>query len=67
MDHTTVLFVDDDDLIRGAYVALLRDDGFSVVEAADGSQALEGATAIFGDVLLVLDEAMPSTLHKLAA
>jgi CheY-like chemotaxis protein len=30
-----------------------------VVEAADGSQALESATAIFGDVLLVLDEEMP--------
>jgi CheY-like chemotaxis protein len=59
MDHTTVLFVDDDDLIRGAYVELLRDEGFSVVEASDGTEALEAATAISGEVLLVLDEEMP--------
>jgi CheY-like chemotaxis protein len=59
MRHTTVLFVDDDDFIRGAYGDLLRDEGFSVVEAADGGQALKAATAISGDVLLVLDEEMP--------
>ncbi len=59
MDRTTVLFVDDDDFIRGAYVDLLRDEGFPVVEAADGCEALKAATAITGDVLLVLDEMMP--------
>ncbi len=59
MSHTTVLFVDDDDFIRGAYGDLLRDEGFSVVEAADGGEALKAATAISGDVLLVLDEEMP--------
>jgi CheY-like chemotaxis protein len=59
MDHTTVLFVDDDDLIRGAYVDLLRDEGFSVLEASDGSEAVETATEISGEVLLVLDEEMP--------
>ena len=59
MDHTTVLFVDDDDFIRGAYGDLLRDEGFSVVEAADGCEALRAAGAISGDVLLVLDEMMP--------
>jgi CheY-like chemotaxis protein len=59
MSRTTVLFVDDDDFIRGAYGDLLRDDGFSVVEAADGGEALKAATAISGDVLLVLDEEMP--------
>jgi CheY-like chemotaxis protein len=59
MDRTTVLFVDDDDLIRGAYVNLLRDEGFSVLEASDGSEAVETATAISGKVLLVLDEEMP--------
>jgi len=59
MDRTTVLFVDDDDFIRGAYGDLLRDEGFSVVEAADGCEALKAASAIRGDVLLVLDEVMP--------
>ncbi len=51
----TVLFVDDDAFIRGAYADLLRDEGFSVVEAADGREALRVATAISGEVLLVLD------------
>ncbi|HZJ53177.1 MAG TPA: response regulator [Myxococcaceae bacterium] len=59
MDRITILFVDDDDLIRGAYVDLLRDEGFSVVEASDGCEALEAATTICGEVLLVLDEEMP--------
>jgi len=55
----TVLFVDDDHFIRGAYGDLLRDEGFSVVEAADGCEALRAASAIPGDVLLILDEVMP--------
>ena len=59
MDRTTVLFVDDDDFIRGAYGDLLRDEGFSVVEAPDGREALRAATTICGQVLLVLDEEMP--------
>lgn len=59
MNRTTVLFVDDDDFIRGAYGDLLRDEGFSVVEAADGCEALRAAAAISGEVLLVLDEVMP--------
>jgi len=60
MSHITVLFVDDDHFIRGAYSDLLRDEGFKVAEAADGCEALKVATAISGDVLLVLDEEMPS-------
>lgn len=59
MGRTTVLFVDDDHFIRGAYGDLLRDEGFTVVEASDGCEALEAATEISGDVLLVLDEEMP--------
>ena len=59
MNRTTVLFVDDDDFIRGAYGELLRDEGFSVVEAADGCEALKAATTISGEVLLVLDQEMP--------
>jgi CheY-like chemotaxis protein len=60
MDRTTVLFVDDDAFIRGAYGDLLRDEGFAVVEAADGCEALRAASTIPGEVLLVLDEMMPS-------
>lgn len=59
MRRITVLFVDDDDFIRGAYGDLLRDEGFSVVEAADGCEALKAAAAIAGDVVLVLDDEMP--------
>ena len=59
MGRTTVLFVDDDHFIRGAYGDLLRDEGFTVVEASDGREALEAATEISGDVLLVLDHEMP--------
>jgi two-component system, OmpR family, response regulator len=59
MGRTTVLFVDDDHFIRGAYGDLLRDEGFTVVEAADGCEALQAATEISGDVLLVLDQEMP--------
>jgi CheY-like chemotaxis protein len=59
MERITILFVDDDDFIRGAYGELLRDEGFAVIEAADGCEALKAATAISGDVLLVLDEEMP--------
>jgi CheY-like chemotaxis protein len=59
MSRATVLFVDDDEFIRGAYGDLLRDEGFSVVEAADGHEALSAATAIAGDVVLVLDDEMP--------
>jgi CheY-like chemotaxis protein len=59
MSRATVLFVDDDEFIRGAYGDLLRDEGFSVVEAADGHEALKAATAIAGDVVLVLDDEMP--------
>ena len=59
MQRTTILFVDDDDFIRGAYGDLLRDEGFAVVEAADGREALDAASAISGEVLLVLDEVMP--------
>ena len=59
MGRTTVLFVDDDHFIRGAYGDLLRDEGFTVVEASDGCEALEAAIEISGDVLLVLDHEMP--------
>jgi CheY-like chemotaxis protein len=59
MRRTTVLFVDDNALIRSAYGALLRDEGYRVLEAADGCEALKLAGAFQDDCLVVLDECMP--------
>ena len=39
--HSLVLVIDDDDAIRESVMALLEDDGFAVMEAANGVQALE--------------------------
>jgi CheY-like chemotaxis protein len=38
---TTVLVADDDDELRGVIVDALRNDGYDVVEACDGNEALE--------------------------
>lgn len=59
MGRTTILFVDDDALIRALYVELLREEGFSVVEAGSGLEALEALERMEGDCLLILDEVMP--------
>ena len=53
-----ILVVDDDDDIRDALVGLLRDAGMSVVEAADGRQALEMARST-SPRLILLDLMMP--------
>ncbi len=56
----SVLVVEDRDEVRGLAVSILRDAGYSVVEASDGPSALEliakGAPAID---LLVTDAVMP--------
>jgi CheY-like chemotaxis protein len=36
----TVLVVDDDEATRGALIAILEDDGYRAIGAADGAQAL---------------------------
>lgn len=55
----TILLVDDDPLIRAAYGELLRQDGFRVIEAADGCEALLAAASFEGDCLVLLDQFMP--------
>ena len=39
--QSTILIVEDEDLMRGILAALMRDAGFRVIEAASGEQALE--------------------------
>jgi diguanylate cyclase (GGDEF)-like protein len=53
-----VLVVDDDATSRVTLAELLRADGFRVVEAADGTSALERVAALRPD-LVVLDVMMP--------
>jgi CheY-like chemotaxis protein len=50
--------VEDDPAIRGLVTDLLRDDGYEVVEAANGVEALESVSQRRPD-LIVLDLMMP--------
>jgi len=47
-----VLVVEDDPLIREFVVEALREEGFDVVHAADGEEALEWCRRRFADVLI---------------
>jgi DNA-binding response OmpR family regulator len=53
-----VLVVEDDPLIREFVVEALREEGFDVVHAADGEEALEWCRRRFADVL-VTDVRLP--------
>lgn len=56
----TVLVADDDAVVRAVAARILRSRGFSVVEAADGPEALERLEAAQGDIKTVLlDLTMP--------
>lgn len=57
-DRRVVLVVDDDDMIRHLVRTVLEADDFTVVEAADGREALEQVEATSPDVI-VLDVMMP--------
>jgi CheY-like chemotaxis protein len=59
MPRRTILFVDDNALIRRLYVELLREEGFEVIEASNGLDALRAVERLDGDCLLILDEEMP--------
>ncbi|MGH3070748.1 MAG: PAS domain S-box protein [Gaiellaceae bacterium] len=64
---TTVLVVEDEDVIRGLVDQVLRGEGYEVLLAADGAQAIELADASRVDVLLT-DLTMPGIGgHELAA
>ena len=53
-----VLVVDDDAAIRAVVVAVLRDEGYAVAQAADGAAAL-AATRAAPPRLILLDLRMP--------
>lgn len=55
----TVLVVDDDDSIRDLLASFLADEGYTVVCATDGAQALELVTDKVIPDLLLLDIGMP--------
>jgi two-component system cell cycle sensor histidine kinase/response regulator CckA len=55
-----ILFVEDEDAVRGIAARLLRARGYEVIEACDGEQALELAELHAGQIdLLISDVIMP--------
>ena len=55
-----ILFVEDEDAVRGVAARLLRARGYEVIEAADGEEALELAQQYAGQIdLLISDVIMP--------
>lgn len=58
-DKTCVLLVDDEQAIRQLFAASLRRDGYHVVEAANGEEAVEAAKLAERVDLVVTDIRMP--------
>ncbi len=55
-----ILFVEDEDAVRGVAARLLRARGYEVIEAADGEEALDLAEAHAGEIdLMISDVIMP--------
>lgn len=46
-----ILLVDDDEMIRGIYSEVFRNNGFEVEEARDGLEGLEKARSIIPDII----------------
>ncbi len=57
-EHGTVLVIDDDAWIRSVMAEFLADEGYSVIQAGDGSSGLDLAERLQPDVIL-LDLALP--------
>ncbi|HKV40309.1 MAG TPA: PAS domain S-box protein [Blastocatellia bacterium] len=56
----TVLLVEDEDIVRGLVIEVLRTVGYTVLEASNGREAMEMAAAYDGDIhLLLTDAVMP--------
>jgi DNA-binding response OmpR family regulator len=63
--HATILVVDDEELLRQAVSKILRRHGFSVMEASDGSAALDALRAHRDGIdLLVLDITLPGASSR---
>ncbi len=58
-DAGTILVAEDEALLRSVAVEMLRDEGFTVFEAADGAEALDILRAHPGVQLLISDIKMP--------
>ncbi len=54
-----ILLVDDDPAVRDVTAAMLRECGYSVIEAGSGQEALEVMAKRDGFDLMILDYAMP--------
>jgi DNA-binding response OmpR family regulator len=53
-----VLVIEDDQLLRKMYTSALREEGFEVIEAHNGLQAMEKATELLPDAI-VTDLGLP--------
>ena len=59
MDQNTVLVVDDDKDIRESLQLLLADEGYAIVTADDGQEALDLIPLLPNPVVILLDLHMP--------
>jgi CheY-like chemotaxis protein len=57
--RTAVLVAEDDDVLRSALVWVLRDEGYPVLEAADGQAAVEVLREHPEGLVVLLDLLMP--------
>jgi PAS domain S-box-containing protein len=64
--HETVLLVEDDPLVRGLAVRVLRKQGYHLLEASNGSEALRIAEKRIGEEihLLLTDVVMPGMIGR---
>ena len=58
-NRSTILVVDDDDLVRVSTCAMLDDSGYAVIETDNAFRALEIISSSTGVDLLLTDQAMP--------
>ena len=58
-DPKTIVLVEDDDGIRETMASLLEDEGFRVVQTANGEEGLAGIRATADTCLVLLDLWMP--------
>ena len=61
----TILLVDDDEAIRRLIQRILQQEGFHVIEASDGAEALKVASAYAGPVDLLLTDVIVPKVNGL--